>query len=101
MRTVTVREFRERFTGEDAYDEPVEVKAYGRLRGTWYPPGSEPARSLSSSDALRHGLGVARVRQVLQAPPRDNRQEDPAQPAPASAAAAVRRLNWQKRLLED
>lgn len=40
---VTVRDFRGRFTGAEAYKGPVEVKAYGRLVGTWFPVGTLPA----------------------------------------------------------
>jgi len=40
---VGVREFRVRFTGADSYRKAVEVRAYGRLIGHWFPAGALPA----------------------------------------------------------
>ena len=40
---VGVRQFRLRFTGADSYKGPIQVRAYGRLVGYWFPPGSLPA----------------------------------------------------------
>lgn len=40
---VSVRDFRLRFSGADAYTVPVEVTAYGRSKGYFFPPGTLPA----------------------------------------------------------
>lgn len=61
---VTVREFRVKFSGADAYKGPVEVRAYGRLIGHWFPQGSLPStvsprtppRAEDGNGELGHGL---------------------------------------------
>jgi hypothetical protein len=58
MAEATVREMRVRFTGADCFKGPVEVRAYGRLIGHWFPPGTLPAgiapsRSSAAADRER------------------------------------------------
>jgi hypothetical protein len=85
---VGVREFRLQFTGAEAYGMPVEVKAYGRLIGHWFPAGTLPPAVAPGGPALhleRPGRDAADVRRLRSKADVDRSPRPPAASPPVPA----------------
>jgi len=96
----TVREFRVKFTGADSYKAPVEVLAYGRLIGHWFPAGSlppriSPRRPVPAKDGDRPGdPGV----QSLRSGYRRQRPASSTPTAPSISEKQRQRDEWLRKL---